>query len=1105
MKDKTKEQLLGEIRKLTERLAKYEGAEIPLQDSLQQSEARFETLIEYSTDLIFLVNNNFQVQSVNSKAAEVLGKEPAEIVGKSVEELFPQYIAKSYQKSLMQIFKLGIAETFESVLPTKEKKLWIRTAMNPVKDNSGKTVAILGVSRDISRSKMTAKALRKSESKFQSILASMNDLVFVFDTEGRYTFCHSAEKKNLYVKPEDFLGKTTSEVLPANISKMFNEALEKNKNRQTVTEEYELKVPNGTKWFSMSISPMIVDEKFTGSVAVVRDITTHKTDEKKLNAINQQLHASEQQLRASNQQLYANEQQLRATNMQLTAREKFLDSVIEQSPFATWISDSKGTMLRSNPALKKLLNLTDEQLIGKYNILEDKIAERAGIMPLIKTVFDEGNSINVTLEWDGNDMPNMDLRGSESIICEATMFPIHDTEGKLTNVVCNWIDISERKNTQEKLKNKNIELLAAIKEANKNKRYFQSLFEQSAISIQIFDNNGLTLDANKAWENLWLASKSQVIGKYNVLKDKSVQGTEWLMKFKKSFTGETVDLPDLEYNPANIREKGRMRIIKCLAFPIKNKDKTESVVLMHQDITDRKQAEEALKESEEKYRNLVENIEEGISKVDKNEKFTYVNRAACKILGFSENELLEMSLMDMTATEEFNKILKQTENRKKGEVNSYELEIARKDGSKVIILVTSSPIKSTKNEYLGGFGIFQDITERKKSEKKLKDALERALESDRLKSAFLANMSHEIRTPMNGVLGFVNLLNAPETSQEEKKEFTKIIHKSSNRLMNTINDIIDISKIDAGQMKISQKETSINSLIEELYKFFDHEAKAKGINLIFAMALSNKEATVLTDSDKLHGILINLIKNAIKYSRKGRINFGYFPRDEYIEFFVKDTGIGIPKNRLKAIFNRFEQADIEDSKVYEGSGLGLSIAKAYVEMLGGKIWVKSEEEDIANGKPGWSNFSFNIPFKKLKPATKSMSKKITIENESFDSKKLKILIVEDDEVSTIFLNNVLKNKLHEILHVDTGKKAVELCRNMPDIDIVLMDIKIPDMNGYEATREIRKFNKEILIIAQTAYGLAGDREKALATGCNDYISKPINRIELKDKIAKLVT
>ena len=233
----------------------------------------------------------------------------------------------------------------------------------------------------------------------------------------------------------------------------------------------------------------------------------------------------------------------------------------------------------------------------------------------------------------------------------------------------------------------------------------------------------------------------------------------------------------------------------------------------------------------------------------------------------------------------------------------------------------------------------------KQKEQELRDALEKAKESDRLKSAFLSNMSHEIRTPMNGILGFTQLLKEPQLTGDEQESYINIIEKSGQRMLNTINDIIDISRIESGQEEVVSTEFNVNKILNDQFEFFQPEAKRKGIELTSHTSLTATEATILSDKHKLEGILINLIKNAIKFTDSGTINFGCTISYDHkkLEFYVRDTGIGIPANRVNAIFNRFEQADIEDSRVYEGSGLGLAISKAYAEMLGGSIQVESKE------------------------------------------------------------------------------------------------------------------------------------------------------------------
>ena len=420
----------------------------------------------------------------------------------------------------------------------------------------------------------------------------------------------------------------------------------------------------------------------------------------------------------------------------------------------------------------------------------------------------------------------------------------------------------------------------------------------------------------------------------------------------------------------------------------------------------------------------------------------------------------------------------------------------------IYIQVTFNPIVSD-GRVIGGSCFGSNITLRKKAEKELYRAKEKAEESDRLKSAFLANMSHEIRTPMNGILGFADLLSTPGLDTQKHNKYVDIIKRSGSRMLNIISDIIDISKIESGQMSVQITDFNVNEILDQIYKILRLDAMEKELDLTCIEGLTGNAGVILSDKDKIYSILSNLVKNAIKYTDKGTVEFGYVlkeqNKDQILEFYVKDTGIGIPENRQEAIFERFVQADIEDTQARQGAGLGLAISKSLVEILGGDMWLISEE-----GKG--SEFYFSIRYTRANGDEKTDRTEMTKQSQNMSphsgSPKLKILIVEDDEPSEMYLSIELEEYTRELIVARSGLAAVEACRENTDIDLIFMDIRLPEMNGYEATSIIRDFNKDVIIIAQTAYGMQGDREKALTAGCNDYISKPINSKDLMALVMK---
>ncbi|WP_338356651.1 response regulator [Yeosuana marina] len=424
----------------------------------------------------------------------------------------------------------------------------------------------------------------------------------------------------------------------------------------------------------------------------------------------------------------------------------------------------------------------------------------------------------------------------------------------------------------------------------------------------------------------------------------------------------------------------------------------------------------------------------------------------------------------------------------------------KKDGTIINIEGSADPIINEEGEIIGFLGMHRDITKRLEVLDHLKEALAKSKESDRLKSEFLATMSHELRTPLNSIIGLSSLIDE-STPKEDVLEFNKIINSSGEHLLDIVEDLFDISLIESGQIEVVKRQVNLQSVlleVDRLMKTEQDKLDKNHLELNLIVPKEYKNISISTDAIKLKRILKNLLKNALKFTEDGYINYGYniYQVDDktMVKFFIEDTGIGIHKDHQELIFEVFRQADGSFGRKHEGMGVGLSTAKKLIILLGGSIWVDSLE---GNG----SSFFFTIPFEQENSLIELNSK---LENDNKNTQLKTILIVEDDDSSYEFIKSVLELKNINYKRAENSKIAVEYCNNNSDIDLVLMDINMPVMNGYEASKQIKSVNPKLPIIAQSAYAIFGDKEKALQAGCDDYITKPIVMEDLLTLIYKFL-
>ena len=989
--------------------------------------------------------------------------------------------------------------------------IWVHAKADIVFDALGNPTTLLGTIVDITKRKKTSLQLQEAyttikekENYVSKILRTTEEGFWVVDTKEVTQEVNPKMCKILGYAQKEIVGESIFKFVDENNAKIFKTQLKKREKGKSTSYEIELIKKNGeTVPCLLKTSPLFNNENVSiGSFAMVTDISKLKNAYTKL----------EKNYNEQSQLTFA----LSEKNRMLFESQNKFKNLFEKSPVSLWEVDftevkkilnstltktnnlkayldenpdflnkciSNIKILNVNAKTLELLGLQKKEQLKKH--LEGTNSEKAlqALKEEFLAIVTEDIEFNAETEY---------VKTDGSIVTAFLKSVLIDDEGKKLVSV---IDITASRKAEKELRDSEYLLNESQKIAeigSYSLDFITGLWKSSAILNVLFGIDENYRNDINGWIALVHPKDRMMMQEY--FETNIVKNHEFFNK---------------EYRIVRANDKIERWVHGFGKLQFDEKGNLLKMIGTIQDITDRKSAEnqilvanEKIEKSEKKFRELYEKSGDAILIVH-NGKIVDANKATLNLLEFSSkkeflntpyNKLLPKFQPD--GTDSIIKSAQMAKMAHKKGSHRFEWMHTKKTGEIIPLeILLTSILNEPDNRII--HCVWRDITNRKKAEKEILRAKEKAEESDRLKTEFLNNMSHEIRTPMNGILGFSDLLNNADLPDEKRKHFIKIIQNSGKQLLNVIDDILEISELGTKQVKFTEEEVCLNDLLLELFTIFDVKAKENDTPLYLKKALSDRESTVLTDKSKLNKVLSNLLENAFKFTNKGNIEFGYYLNESAskIVIYVKDTGIGIHKDKHAKIFERFSQADSEFSRSLGGLGLGLSIAKENTELLGGKI-------NVISKKWKGATFTITLPYN---PINKNENGSTTNNLLSNKNDRFVILIAEDEEVNYLFLETLLKEILAidcELIHAKNGKEAVNFCESNTSIDYVLMDIKMPVMNGYEAAQKIKQIRPNLPVIAQTAYSTKEDKEKAYNAGCDDFISKPIDQKKLNKIISK---
>ena len=903
-----------------------------------------------------------------------------------------------------------------------------------------------GFITDVSERNQSAEALKESEKKFRTVADYTYDWEYWTGVDGRIIYMSPSCERISGYKPEEFLFdrfllKKIVHPGDANLFEDHSENINSLQQRHEISEfDFRILKKDGSVVHIGHLCRPVIDVmgNYEGRRISNRDITLRKQIEEEL--------------------------KLASARLFLATR---------AGGIGTWDYDIVNNILVWDDRMYELYDIEKNDFAGMHD------SWKTSIHPddLERSINESKKALCGEKEYDTEF--RVVWRDSSIHNIRALALVQRDESGKAMRMIgTNW-DITElRKAEKEKLED--------------SESKYRSIFQGSPDGILIADEQTkMIIYANSSQCRLFGHTEDE-------LKTMTIAGIhpkdafpDILAEFERISQGEKI----LAENIQCLRKNGEIFYADIASSFITINGRKCSVGFFR-DITNRKRTEDELKNNAALLTNLIINLHEGVLLEGSSRKILLTNQLFCDMFGIPAPPEALLGADCSNAAEESKMFFKDPDKfiadirvilaRKKAALND-ELELV--DGR---FFERDYIPTFLNNEYSGHLWKYRDITQRRKAEVLLQEALIKAEASNRLKTAFMNNISHEVRTPLNGIMGFGNLLTDPSLTTEERQQYNQFLKASGNRLISTITDYMDISLIASGNLEVSLKPVNVSDVLKDLQIKFQDSCGVKNIVLNLSIPREQEHLMLITDSALLRKIISCLLDNAIKFTSLGSISFGYSVKSNSIEFFVIDTGIGIAPEARERIFEPFMQENITDTRGHEGSGLGLSIIRGFLKLLDSEIRLES-------AKGQGASFFFSLP----------MAQGTTEENEPIDIQighteiiRPVILIAEDDLNSDFYMEILLKSVASIVFKAANGKEAVEMCRLHPDISLVLMDLMMPVMDGLESTRQIKALRKDLPVIAVTAYALGGDKKKALDAGCADFLSKPVSKTDLLEKLKK---